>query len=349
MAKITAAALEAGSQLKVGDQAAAVEAGPGNLATFRYTDAANYYVRTLDPLAKAAGASLPLVSDTRSGQTAGAPSTEGQLYTQAYLSETGWVYCNAAARVQSTVGNPSRSTFCNTQASAGFSVATDISGQSMSSVVASMQADPATNTINSGISTTALMAALGTTVFPSASASQHRVGVNLTQSIFINNIGTDGIPQTTTSLEELIANNPSSAVNLATGRGTLSLGLGSGESKSLRVAFTGTNSPTAGTVQFYECDLNSTQTAVSNCTATQPGSYAISVVGGVRVMRYAGHAESSMNHTRLHVEVKNVPGVASGNRVFVARETKPTLEHSQTASKRLNATAWSAMKSLLGL
>jgi Trk-type K+ transport system membrane component len=127
------------------------------------------------------------------------------------------------------------------------------------------------------------------------------------------------------------------------------LGLSSGDLKNLRVAFTGTTSQTAGTVQFYDCDLNSAQTVASNCVTAQTGTYAISTVGGMRVMRFAGHAETVMNQTRLYVEVKDAPSVIGGNWVFVAREIKPSVAVNQSMSMRLNATAWAAMKTQLGL
>lgn len=350
MAKITAAALEAGAALEVGDQNAAVDADPGYLASLSYTDISNYSFRTLDGLAKPDGTSGGLAVDTRGGKTSGTAITKSVLYNQAYLTANGWVRCDDAVVIATTRGTPSRSTFCNASNSVGYAVPSDISGQSMSSVVNTLQTDSGTNVINNGVATTGLLAALGSASYPSGSAIRARTGYNLTQPIFINSINTDGRSQSeATTLEQLIAAKPSSGVNLVTAGGSLTLGLSSGNLKNLRVAFTGTTSPTAGTVQFYDCDLNSAQTVASNCVTAQTGTYTISTVGGMRAMRFAGHAETVMNQTRLYVEVKDAPSVIGGNWVFQASETKPSVAVNLSNPKRLNATAWAAMKTQLGL
>ncbi|MES2948047.1 MAG: hypothetical protein V4858_05830 [Pseudomonadota bacterium] len=350
MAKVTAAALEAGVVLQVGDQNAAVDAAPGDLASLSFTDSSNYSFRTLDGLSKPTGTSGGLIVDTRAGKTSGTATAASVLYNQAYLTASGWVRCDDAVAITATRGTPSRSTFCGASNSVGFSVPSDIGGQTMASVITTMQTDSTTNVINNGVATTGLLTALSAATYPSGSAIRTRTGVNLTQPIFINSINTDGRPQSeATTLEQLIAAKPSSGVNLATASGSLTLGLSSGNLRNLRVAFTGTTSPTAGTVQFYDCDLNTAQTVASNCVTAQTGTYAISTVGGMRVMRFAGQAETVMNQTRLYVEVKDAPGVIAGNWVFQAREIKPSVAVNLSSSKRLNATAWAAMKTQLGL
>ena len=350
MAKTTAGALEAGSALQVGDQNAAVDASPGDLASLSYTDISNYSFRTLDGLAKPAGTSGGLIVDTRGGKTSGTAIAKSVLYNQAYLTASGWVRCDDAVAITTTRGTPSRSTFCGASNSVGYAVPSDIGGQSMTSVVNTLQTDSVTNVINNGVATTGLLAALGSASYPSGSAIRSRTGYNLTQPIFINSINTDGRSQSeATTLEQFIAAKPSSGVNLANAGGSLTLGLSSGNLKNLRVAFTGITSPTAGTVQFYDCDLNSAQTVASNCVTAQTGTYTISTVGGMRVMRFAGHAETVMNQTRLYVEVKDAPSVIGGNWVFQAREIKPSVAVNLSNPKRLNATAWAAMKTQLGL
>lgn len=350
MAAATAEALNNGAVLQVGDQTGAVDASPGDLARLIYTDAANNFFQTLDILAKPAGTPGALVKDVRVGKTGGAATANDVLYNQAYLSPSGWVRCDDTVPIPVTRGNPDRSTFCNARNQVGFTVASDISGQAMASVVSTMQTDAATNVINNGVSATGLLAALGSAAYPSGSAIRARTGLFLNQPIIINSINTDGRPQSeATTLEQLIAKKPASGVNLATAGGSLSLGLSSGNFKNLRVAFTGTTSPTAGTVQFYDCDLNSTQTVASNCVMVQTGTYTISTVGGMRVMRFAGHAETIMNRTDLYAEVQAAPSVVAGNWVFRARELKPALDFNLSTSKRLNPTAWAAMKTQLGL
>ena len=350
MAKTVAGALEAGSAIQVGDQNGAVDASPGDLASLSFTDSANYSFRTLDGLSKPAGTAGGLIVDTRGGKTGGGATAKSVLYNQAYLTASGWVRCDDTAAITTTRGTPSRSNFCGASVSVGFAAPSDIGGQTMGSVVNTLQTDPVTNVVNNGVGTTGLLSALGSASYPPGSAIRARTGYNLTQPIFINSISTDGRPQSeATTLEQLIAAKPSSGVNLANAGGSLTLGLSSGNLKNLRVAFTGTTSSTAGTVQFYDCDLNSAQTVASNCVAAQTGTYAISTVSGIRVMRFAGHAETVMNQTRLYAEVKDAPGVIGGNWVFQAREMKPSVAANLSNPKRLNATAWAAMKTQLGL
>lgn len=350
MAKVVAAALEDGSTLQVLDQSLAMDAAAGDLASLSFTDASNYFFRTLDVLAKPAGTSGATIKDNRAGKTGGAATASSALYNQAYLTPSGWVRCDDTVNIAVTSGNPNRSTFCNALNQVGFTVPTDITSQTMTAVVSTLQTDTATNTVNTSVPTTTLTAALGAAIFPSGSAIRARTNLGLNRPVFINSINTDGRPQSeATTLEQLIAAKPSSAVNLATTAGSLGLGLSSGNSRNLRVAFTGTTSPAAGTVQFYDCDFDSTQTVASNCTTTQTGTYAISTVNGMRVMRFAGHAETVMNNTRLYVEVKDAPAVISGNWVFQARENKPAVDLNVSTAKRLNATAWAAMKTRLGL
>ena len=66
-------------------------------------------------------------------------------------------------------------------------------------------------------------------------------------------------------------------------------------------------------------------------------------------MRFSGYPETVASHNRIYVEVKNAPDVAPGDWVFMAREIKPTVGANATASRRLNSTAWAAMKQQLGL
>ena len=348
MAKVVAATLEDAGSVRVADPSIAVTAADGDLASLTFTSTADYFVRQFKNLAKAAGTLLTPLLDVREGKIAGAPNPN--LYSFAYLTANGWLKCDPGATFTTGGGSPSRSQFCGAADGVGFAIPTDVSGQTMTAVMTAMQADPATNTINNGTAINGLVTALGSATFPANSSLNLRRNVNLNGPVFINNLNSDGISQATaTTLEQLIAARPASGVNLATGGGSLGLGITSGPQKNLRIAFTGTTSLTAGTVQFYECDLNAAQTVVSNCITTQTGTYAITTTSGVRVMRYSGNAVTTMNHVRSHAEVKNAPTLSSGDWVFTVRENKPGLAINSSQSKRLNATAWAAMKAKLGL
>ena len=342
MALVTAGALEAGAILVVSPLAAA-GASPGNLTTLNYAGATDYFVRSASNLAVAAGATSADSQDFRTGLTAGQPTAVNLLYQQAYLTPTGWTRCTDSIST-STRGVPSRDTYCNVSKSVGFPVFADIAGQSMADVVTAMQADTRTNTINNGISTTNLLAALGTATFRAGSTTRVRTNVSLNQPIFISNLNSDYRPQAeATTLVQLIAAKPASGVNLATAAGSLSLGLSTSDQLNLRVAFTGTTDATTGTVQFYDSDLNA-----ADCTATQPGTYAISTVYGVRVMRFTGHAPTTFsNQETLYAELKSA---STGlDYVYRARQAKPTFTASFGSNKRLNGTAWTEMKKQLGL
>ena len=347
MALVTADALKAGATLVVSDLAAA-DATPGALRALNYTDAANYFIRTLSTLTVAAGSANAGSQDLRSGLGAGTPLATNVLYPSLYLTTSGWTRCTETATHTSTRGVPNRDTYCGVASSVGYPLLADISGQTMASVVTALQADSATNTINNGLSTATLLAALGTATFPANSATRLRTSLSLNQPIFINNSRTDYRPQAeATTLEQLIAAKPATGVNLATSGGTLSLGVSTSALRNLRVAFTGTTSPTTGTVQFYDCDLN-TADQPSNCTATQTGTYSISTLNGVRVMAFAGHAPTTYStQVNYYAEVR---GSNAGDWwVYRARQAKPTVEANIGGNKRINATAWAAMKAKLGL
>lgn len=356
MAGVTAAALEAGATLEVGEQTDAASGSPGALLALNYTNAANYFARSLFTEARPTGPGPYSVADVRTAKTNGVVDPPTNLYAEAYLSSTGWTRCTPSVPILSTSGNPNRSSFCKARPSVGFDLFQSIAGQSMSSVVTAMQADPSTNTINSALPTTALLGDLGSATFPANARLQTRRNLNLAADsyLYINNVNADAFSTSITSLEQLIASFASSAVNLATGRGTLGLGLADSQTSVLRVSFTSPASATAGTAQFYRCDYNPSANTIANCVATQTGSYAIGTVNGVRVVRYSGFAPTIMTHTRLHAEVApGVPGLTdgpgSGSRVFVVRENIPTVAASQSTNKRLDSTAWAAMRSQLGI
>ena len=349
MAIFTASALESGAVLQVGDPIAAMDASADDLASLAYIDKDNYTLRFFNNSAKAAGAPVAMYSDQRMGRVGGVPLTNASdLYFNAYLTPEGWRRCANDAQHMVTIGDPSRSVYCETNVSVGYSLYSDISGQSMASVIQQLQAAPVGNTINNGLPAEPLLTAVGAATFPAGSQLRQRMGLNLSQPLVISNTNTDARPQKeATTLEALIAAKPASAVNLATSAGTLTLGLSTSALRTLRVAFTGTSSPTDGTVQFYDCDLNAAQTAVSNCSATNTGTYHIDTVSGVRVMRFEGYAPTTgSSQINFYAEVKNT---GSGDYVYRVRQAKPALALATTAAFRLNSTAWAALKAQLGL
>jgi hypothetical protein len=353
MANVVGSALEDGIALSVGDQNAAVLPVQNDLRSLRYTDVANFSYQEFMTSAKAAGTPGLSLVDGRAGQVGGAATSASDLYNQAYLTSAGWLRCDSSVPLTATLGTPNRSIFCNAQTSMSYRRNVSVAGRSMADVVTELQSDPENFINTGGLSTTGLLAALGAAQFPAGSNLRPGLQITLTQPIFINSINTDGRPQgEATNLDQLIAAKPAAGVNLVTAAGSLSLGLSSGPLKNLRVAFTGTSSATSGTVQYYDCDLNAAGTVASNCAATEAGTYAITAVNGARVMSFAGFAPTVMDNVRHYVEVtggNQANGVIGGDWVFAARQRKPDFDSNSSDSKRLNGTAWGAMKAQLGL
>ena len=348
MAQAVKSAREESVALRLGDQSVLIDAATGDMALFSYTDAGNYLIRTFDRLAKAAGTPGVQNIDARSGKTNDTATASAALYNFAYLGPAGWIRCDGPWG--GTIGTPSRSNYCGASASVGFTVATSIAGKTMTAVVTEIQADPASNVINNGVSVTNLVNALGNAVFPAGSSINARHNLTLLPTVTINSLSTDGRPQSEAqTLEQLIAAKPAAAALVPAPTGSLTLGLGSGNLRNLRVAFSGTSSATTGTVQYYECDLDSTLAIASNCAATTTGTYAIATVNGARVMRFAGHAPTVVNYDPVYAEVQNAPTVAAGNWVYRGRENKIDFTSASSVQERLNATAWAAMKTQLGL
>jgi hypothetical protein len=350
---ITAYTLELGIPLSVGNPAVGFDAAPNDLRSLLFTDATNYSFSAFNLSARTAGSTTGSLVDIREGRSGGVATPEANLYNQAYLTSSGWKRCDATDPVTFTLGVPNRSVFCGVLNSIGARGNASVSNRSMAEVVGEMQTAP-DNTINVGRPTNNLAAALGTAMFPPNSNLRVGFNLNLNRPFFINSINTDGLNQATaTNLDQLIAARPASGAALPGPGGSQSLGLGSGNFKNLRVAFTGTTSATAGTVQFYECDYDSTRTTSANCAATNTGGYTISTVNGVRVMHFTGNAPTVMNHERVYAEVKAATQanavIGGGDWVFLARQNKPDPESNAVDTRRLNGTAWQAMKTQLGI
>lgn len=352
MAVIVAQALEDGVELQVGNQTEAISATQHDLRTLRYSNANNYRYLDFSLLAKPQGQPGVSLRDQRAGLDAGAAIHPYDLYLQAYLGPGGWVFCDDSVPITATLGMPNRSVFCNTQHSVGYrTLDPSPAGRSMAEVVSELHADPFTP-FNAGLSITALNAVLGSTIFPPGSALRHGPQLNLNRPVFVNNVNTDARVSTDedVDLEMLIASYPTSAANAALPGpgGSISLGLGTGTYRNLRVAFSSAPGAATGPVQFYECDLDPTLIVASNCTQTQAGSYTIETIHGVRVMSFSGHAPTVMDHERLFAEARHA---AFGDQdwVFLARRQKPYAEANGSFSIRLNGLGWQAMKTQLGL
>lgn len=340
--------LRQGIALEAADQLAAAPA----LTTLRqltYNAPDNYYVRTLDRQAKAAGSAGLQTADTRSGKSGGVASTDDALYRNAYLTPSGWKLCDRGALIQGTLGNPNRSVNCGAETSLGWNRNNSVSSEAMAALVDRWQAMPS-NTINAGISTTALKGALGNAVYPTGAEEVLRTSLVLGQSLSIDNLFTRAQPQSRNTLEALIAYYPTSGATTPTGANTLSLALTTGALKNLRASFTPTGA-TQGTATYYECDLNEAQTVVSNCAALPAkGGYSIDTPNGARVLRFAGQPPTPViTYNVAYAEIRWDQADPKSQWVYRAHEIKPDLNFRLFTNNRLNGTAWEAMKTKLGL
>ncbi len=337
--------LRQGIALQVGDQSAALDAAT-TLNSLSYTSANDFYVQTLDRSAKAAGTPGAQATDARSGKIGGAARPDGgaanALYRSAYLAADGWKYCDRSVAIQSTLGNPSRSVSCGVRTTLGWTRSTSVTGQAMADLVARWQGEPS-NTINVGVATAGLNGALGSVQFPADSEEQVRTNVVLSDDVTIDNFWTRALPDDRRTLEDVIAKYPAAGVTLPSPAGSLSLGVSSSALRNLRVAFTG-----AGTVQFYECDLNAGGTVASNCATATTGTYAIETVHGERLLRFAGQpATPAVNYDVVYAQVDW--GGADNQWVYRAHAIKGGFNGRLSSSNRLNQSAWAAMKAQLGL
>ncbi len=354
-ASVVANALRDKASLEVGDQSAAVAAGAPMLNNLRFSDAGNYYLQTLDIDAKAAGTEGRWITDARSGKADGVAHPDwgapNALYRTAYLTPQGWKQCGRDAKILTTIGSPSRSTVCDARISLGYSTASSVEGQAMGDLVTRWQGQPS-NSINVGGALVAnLLAALGNTTFPSGSAEMKFDSVVVEPGLMISDTWSRSLPQTrTTTVQGLPAAYPISAVNLATGANTLSLGNGTGVDKTMRVAFGAASSPTAGVAQYYQCDLDAVTQLFANppnCVATAEGSYTIETIHGAPVMRFVGAPDTIMTFNVVYSEIDW--GGANNRWVYRAHELKPSASARRSVTNRLNGSAWAAMKSQLGL
>lgn len=356
-AGLTANALRDGAVLEVGDQSAAVAAAQPQLNNLWFGDADNFFVQTIGRNAKAAGVDGTSSTDARAGKTNGVARADtgdaNALYRTAYLTPQGWKVCTRDTLITGTVGNPSRSTTCESRVSMGYNVASSVAAQGMGELVTRWQAQ-ATNSINTGGAATAnLLTALGNTVFPSGASELKRTNVIMVPGLTIDNTWTRAVSQSrTTTLQGLPGAYPVANVNLANGSTTLTLGNGTGVDKTMRVAFGAASSPTTGVAQYYQCDLDpATQTFTSppNCVATAQGTYAIETVNGTPVMRFQGApaTTASMPYDVVYTEIDW--GGTNNRWVYRAHEQKPTLAARAGTTNRLNGAAWAAMKAQLGI
>ena len=350
--------LREGIPLAVADPAVADNANEV-MDNLIWTDANNFYWRSLQSAARPAGTALATVADARTGKIGGAARPDfgapNSLYRTAYLTPAGWQMCGRnTPPITTTGGSPSRSLYCDTSVTVTFNKFTPVEGEAMTALVARWQSDAATNRINNdGTSTAGLNSTLGAAAFPVGAQEIRRTGLTLSADITVDNTWTRALPQANaTTLPQIVAHYALASVNVSTAANaantTLSLGLGATTMKNMRVAFGAGNA-----VQYYQCDLatpGGNLTDPPNCVITSPGTYSTETLNGAPIMRFAGHpaGDASIGYDVVYTSIDW--GGGPGNRwAYRAHAAKPDWNRRLARTMRLNTTAWTALKTQLGL
>ena len=193
-------------------------------------------------------------------------------------------------------------------------------------------------------------AALGGATFPAGSQEWVGNSVVLAPDIQIDTLFPRAQPDTRRTLEAVIDHSPTSGAAVPTGANTLSLAVTTSALKNLRVSFAPATA-SQGTATYYECDLDATQTVVSNCAALPAtGGYSIDDVHGARVLRFTGQPPTpALTYNVVYTQIRWTEADPNSQWVYRAHEIKPDFNSRLSGSNRLNGKAWEAMKAKLGL
>lgn len=317
------------------------------LARLTFTDVQNYSyrVRQSDGTLNANGFMQQF--ETRVAKVSGILQGRQALFPSITLTPTGWKRCDANVPRLITRGNPGLTHQCQSSTTyLGFVLPlTDVSGQSMATVVNQLQnGDPrldAAEIQHDANMQIADLSVLGNAVFPAGSTLRTGVSIQLgSPPAFINNTNVDRIG-TVALLEDLISTFPAAGANLANASGTAS-GMGPVDgTRVLRAAFIDNS-----TAQFYACEGTAPAfTDPHNCTPHSQSRFQITTVNQARVLTF-----------------DTFPGLAAQNgsrrgyteydgQVFAYRQPPATINEDQaiTYNQRLNGTAWAALKTTLGI
>lgn len=331
---------------------ASLQAGETPVVGAATATAANYWVRLLNfasadnyTLRYYYSSNVPDASgaytyyDVRTGMSGGSPLTSSNLYdTAVFATPQGWKTFNGATPNTSTTGSPYVSTWGNGYTYVSTRVDTDVSGQTLASVVSQAQ-DLNVNTLSTlvGVNANALSGTLPT-------GSKIRRIDNRNTGTPVAYRALDGfIGFGVTNLAGLVAQYP--VPTTPSPNSTASMGLLHGNAgcsstictkERLRVAFGPNNA-----ASYYLCDVNTATKIDSNCSAAGTGTYSLETAadGSTPIMKFAGlPAETSVQtFTRVFVE--------RDGRVYYGWQDKL----SSTKQTRLNRVAFEALAAALAI
>lgn len=341
-AKVTAFALEVGTAPVTLAANANAEALT-QLANLVYTDANNYSyrVRVNDGVVQPDGFTHQI--ESRAAKAGGVATTNNELlFPSVLLTSKGWTRCDSSVPRLATRGTPWITQSCekSTTTISFIKSVEDISGKKMSDVVVRMQQGDAELNADGDMkldfSMTVSPNAFGDAVFPAGSQLRTLVSPQITSSpLYINSTIGDRFPAT--SIAQLVAGRPASAVDLADGAKTAVGGLGILDAQHLlRVAFIDDK-----TAQFFSClSTAPAYTDVGMCTAHSKSGYVIEERNGVKLLSFSSFPNAGVKESRGYTEY-------DGN-VYPYRQPLPTtLNTAVDYSMRINGVAWAAMKTVL--
>lgn len=334
---LVVSSLQAGEQLVV--SAPSTSPAPGYwVRQFNFTNTSNHYLRYYysDNVADANG--LYTYYDVRTSVVGGVPASSTTLYDSALLATPqGWKAFNGAMPNTSSRGSPAVSQWGNGYVYLTSRVDTDVSGQSIASVVAQIQ-DLSLNTTSSvvGVNASGL-----TGTMPAGSAVRRIRNVNTAAPVAYRVAdGSYDYP----SLAALVSAFPvpssptaGNTASMASLHGSAGCGASFCAQERLRVAFGANNAAT-----YYLCDIDQSTNTTSNCQQAGTGTYAIgtAVDGSTPIMTFASlpAATSVQTFTRVFV--------ARNGRVWFGWQDKPAAPSVQT---RLNKVAFEALAAALNI
>jgi hypothetical protein len=338
-----------------------------SLRRFAYTDAANYSYTVFTGDSSVTDSSGEYVAnEVRKTQATGADALFNR--NQVYWTGSAWQTCALQWQVITKIkpvdaaGNSS-STYCGGSRNEGKVAVEDIAGKTMREVVTRIRAYPLADSVGAHTDAAGLPVKWGpdpalldaAVVFPAGSkysARSTRSDIGGTDRIELTTKSTvrwpDGVYRQATTLEQY-GGMPGNLANAATvpanGNTVFVFDLPLAEQldttleafKRFRAGF----DMTAMTIRFYKCDVRKSDQAALNCATVGDGTLGIGTQGDARLLKvatgYPAELAQRLNQQRFWAE-------RSGTVFRGVRDLERT-----RYDQRLNATAWAALRTALGI
>ncbi len=334
---------------------------------FAYTDANNYSYTIFVGDSSVTGSDGRFKA-TEVRQTLSAGTEFPYNRNQMYWTGTEWKICATQWEVSTakleTTTTPQLGTYCSASNSETRSVVEDISGKTLREVVTAIRAHPFADSVgahtdpviglpvNWGPSPALLPAGATFPTGSKLSRRTQRADIGGVDRIELTTKSTvrwpDGVYRQATTLEQysgMPGDLADASVVPANANTVFVHDLPLAEQlddtlerfKRFRAGF----DVAAAKIRFYKCDVRKTDQAAINCTTAADGTLAISTQGGLRLMRVATGYPTELT-TRLREQ--RFWAESSGTVFRAIRDLERT-----RYDQRLNAVAWAAMRTALGI